>query len=116
MKKILLVEDDECLRESLRLILTESGLDITSFPEGRSALKELQRTNFDAIILDDNLPFIQGTDLLGLIRIENPTVKIVIMSGLFNAEGIKKIKALGADMVIEKPFDFNMLIDFLKKI
>ena len=114
MKKILLVEDDDCLRESLKLILQEAGFELETAAEGKTALKILQQQKYDAIILDDNLPFIQGSELLGLIRIQNPSVKIIIMSGLFNSDGVKKIKSQGADLVIEKPFDFNVVIEYLR--
>ena len=115
MNKILLVEDDDCLRESLKLILGENGMSVETAPDGKIALRELQHHEFDAIILDDNLPFIQGSELLGLIRIQNPKVKIIVMSGLFNADGIKKIKSLGADMVLEKPFNFELITEYLKQ-
>ena len=113
-KKILLVDDDECLRESFKLILAEAGFDVLEAPDGKNALKILQTHPFDAVILDDNLPFIQGSELLGLIRIQNPQIKIIIMSGLFNAEGIRRIKQQCADLVLEKPFDLNVIIDYLK--
>lgn len=114
-KKIFLVEDDEALRESLKILLEESGFEVHSVADGKTALKFLQQNRYDGIILDDNLPFIQGSDLLGLIRIQSPDVKIIIMSGLFNTEGIRKIKEQGADFVIEKPFDVGVIIDFLNK-
>ena len=113
-KNVLLVEDDDCLRSSLRLILENSDHVVEGAPDGKVALRILQQKKFDAIILDDNLPFIQGTELLGLIRINNPEVKIIIMSGLFNAEGIKKIREQGADVIIEKPFEFKTLLDHLQ--
>ncbi len=113
-KKVLLVDDDECLRESFLVILKESGFDVVEAPDGKTALKELQSHPFDAVILDDNLPFIQGSELLGLIRIQTPNIKIIIISGLFNAEGIRRIKQQSADLVLEKPFDFNVIIDYLK--
>jgi two-component system, chemotaxis family, chemotaxis protein CheY len=104
-KRILLVEDDNCLRESLTLILENSGFVVAGYPDGRSAIKSLQHTQFDAIILDDNLPFIQGQDLLGLIRIQNPSVQVILMSGLFKPEDIQKIREKGANYILEKPFD-----------
>ena len=115
-KKILLVDDDECLRESFKVILKESDFDVLEAPDGKNALKILQSHPFDAVILDDNLPFIQGSELLGLIRIQNPKIKIIIMSGLFNAEGIRRIKQQSADLVLEKPFDLKVIIDYLKNI
>jgi DNA-binding response OmpR family regulator len=113
-KNILLVEDDESLRSGLLLLLENAEHTVESAPDGKAALHILQHKKFDVIILDDNLPFIQGSDLLGLIRIRNPGVKIIIMSGLFNAEGIKKIREQGADITIEKPFDLDVLLSHLQ--
>lgn len=115
MIKVLIVEDDDCLRENLRLILEESNFEIHTAADGKAALKTLQQNDFNAVILDDNLPFIQGSDLLGLIRIQSPSLKIIIMSGLFKSDGIRRIKEKGADLVIEKPFDFNVIIECLNK-
>lgn len=113
MKKILLVEDDHALRESMKLVLEEAPFEVVAFADGKQALKELQITKFDAAIFDDNIPFIQGSDLLGLVKIQSPDIFIIIMSGLFNEEGIKKIMSQGADLVIEKPFELKDIIDYL---
>lgn len=113
MKKILIVEDDSTLRESLHLLLEDSNFEVTSIPDGKTALMELKHKDFDVAILDDNLPFIQGSDLFGLIKIKNPKIKIILMSGLFNNFSITEAKQNGVDLVIEKPFDFNVIIDFL---
>ena len=114
--KILLVEDDNCLRERLSLVLEGSNYQVVNVADGKAAVKSLQQHEFDAIILDDNLPFIQGQDLLGLIRVQNPSVKIILMSGLFKPGDISKIKNKGADFIIEKPFEPDMILKLLKKM
>ncbi|MBN2144424.1 MAG: response regulator [Candidatus Aureabacteria bacterium] len=115
-KKILLVEDDNCLRESLTMVLQENDFEVVNIADGKGALKSLQQNKFDAIILDDNLPFIQGQDLLGLIRIQNPSVKIILMSGLFKPDDINNIKKKGADFIMEKPFEPDVIINILRKM
>jgi DNA-binding response OmpR family regulator len=113
-QSVLLVEDDEALLQGMEVLLVDGGFDVTALANGKDALHVLQKTQFDAIILDDNLPFIQGSDLLGLIRVHSPGVRIVVMSGLFNADGMRKIQDRGADLVLEKPFDVQRIIEFLQ--
>lgn len=113
-RKVLLVEDEESLRSSLEIILSNADFDVESCGDGKTALKLLQSGSYHAIILDDNIPFIQGSDLLGLIRVNNPDVKILVMSGLFDKDSVERVKKMGADVVIEKPFDFETVVDYIK--
>lgn len=112
--KLLIVEDDDVLRSSMEVMLASHGFQVDSAPEGKTALKKLREKDFEAIILDDNIPFIQGSDLLGLIRIQSPNVKIIVMSGIADQVTLEKIRHYGVASFLEKPFDIETVVSVLR--
>jgi CheY-like chemotaxis protein len=115
-RNILVVEDDQILRDSIHSLLETTSYTVDSVEDGEKALKMLQKNRYTAIILDNYLPFIHGAELLGLIRATDPDVKIIVMSGFLNPEIIDSVKHNKADLILEKPLDFEALGNFLKTI
>lgn len=114
MKKIFIVDDDPGLLENMAFMIKNEGYDVTVAQDGKKALNILKKEQFDAIILDDNLPFIQGSDIMGLVRLQAPSALVILMSGLFDEKYMYKMREQGADMVIEKPFDFETIAVYLQ--
>ena len=65
MSRILIVEDDSALRNSIRSILERNGHDVHSAGDGAAGARELQSSTFDVVLLDIGLPFIDGWKILG---------------------------------------------------
>lgn len=104
MHKILLIEDDVNLAELIRIYLISEDWQIKIFHNGIDALKELENSNYDLIMLDLLLPDINGFDICRNIR-EKSTVPIIMLTAL--EDSIHKIQGLnmGADDYIIKPFE-----------
>ncbi len=97
-KKVLLVEDDEFLSSIIKARLSKSGVEITHAKNGEDAIKSLQTSIPDLILLDLILPKMSGFEVMQQIR-ENPQVQnapIIIISNLGQPEDIQKGKTLGA--------------------
>lgn len=109
MHKILLIEDDVNLAELIRIYLISEDWQIKIFHNGIDALKELENSNYDLIMLDLLLPDINGFDICRNIR-EKSTVPIIMLTAL--EDSIHKIQGLnmGADDYIIKPFEPSELI------
>lgn len=119
--KILLIEDEELIRETVALALTEEGYDVTTVADGKIAL-EILRLNPqnppdstpglqpDLVILDLMLPNINGLDLCRLMRRQGSTVPILMLS----AKGTETDRVVGlevgADDYLTKPFGMRELI------
>jgi two-component system, OmpR family, KDP operon response regulator KdpE len=106
--KILIVDDEPPIRKLLRMGLRREGYVLLEAPDGRTSL-ELLAQNPDLIILDLELPDIEGLDLLQKMRGRNQAVPIVVLSNRGDEAG--KVKALdrGANDYVTKPFGMDEL-------
>ena len=107
---ILVVEDEESLREALKLNLELEGYEVTTADTGPAALKTVKSEYFDLIILDIMLPEIDGITVCETIRMQHNDVPILFLSarnsGADRVEGLKK----GGDDYMTKPFNLEELI------
>ncbi len=109
MKKILVVDDEEPMRNLLRDLLSGS-YEVSLAENGRKALTLLAGNTFDLLITDVMMPELDGVELVTNIRAKNIDLKIIAISGgdktgVFDFLPI--VKLLGADITFNKPFDIN---------
>ena len=105
---IVLVEDDEVIRETTQISLERFGYTVTSFADGREGFEFVTAHGADAVLLDLMLPTMNGASITRAIR-ERSTIPIVIVSA--RSEPIDIVQALeaGADDYLTKPFDMQVL-------
>jgi DNA-binding response OmpR family regulator len=112
MKRIALVEDDSDLAFTISLNLQREGYTITHFSRGHEALVELQRGGFDFVILDLNLPDLDGLTICRELRRDPVTSSVPIL--MLTARGSERDRItgleLGADDYLTKPFSVRELI------
>jgi putative nucleotidyltransferase with HDIG domain len=101
-KKILIVEDDEILRETLASILDKKYLVVETL-NGAEAKKLITLTQFDLILSDVQMPFCTGVELLQWVKENHPT-KFILMTGFAHILETHKAQELGADDFLAKPF------------
>lgn len=101
---VLIVEDGEEIRELLRLYLMPNGFHVTMAEDGRSGLEKFRQVQPSIVLLDINLPDINGYEVCRKIR-EQSNVPIVFISCNTSSEDIVRGLELGGDDYIEKPFD-----------
>lgn len=108
--RILLVEDEESLRDLVQLNLEMEGYEVVSTGNGRQALKLSQEQHFDLLLLDVMLPEIDGLQLCEQIRLSDYEVPIIFLTAKDAAAdriaGLRK----GADDYITKPFNLEELL------
>ena len=105
---IVLVEDDEVIRETTQIGLERFGYTVTAFADGREGFEFVTAHGADAVLLDLMLPTMNGASITRAIR-ERSTIPIVIVSA--RSEPIDIVQALeaGADDYLTKPFDMQVL-------
>jgi len=107
---ILVVEDEESLREALKLNLELEGYEVTTADNGPVVLKIVKNEYFDLIILDIMLPDMDGITVCETIRMQHNDVPILFLSarntGADRVEGLKK----GGDDYMTKPFNLEELL------
>ena len=110
MAKILLLEDDIILQEIIEEYLVENGFNVESFIDGQEALEAIDANSYDMLLLDVNVPSIDGFELLEYLReVKNSTPAIYITS-LSGIKNLQKGFELGANDYLKKPFDLEELI------
>lgn len=102
-KHILLVEDDEAIREMVDNYLTMEGFQVTTATNGEEALQNCLQNIFDLVILDIMIPKLSGLEVLKIIR-EQAALPIIIMSAKDSDVDKALGLGLGADDYIAKPF------------
>ncbi len=110
MSRILLVEDEENIREGIKLNLELEDYEVVTAENGRDALKYFRGQHFDLLILDVMLPEVDGFQVCEQIRLENLDVPIMFLTAkdasLDRVQGLKK----GADDYLTKPFNLEELL------
>jgi two-component system, OmpR family, KDP operon response regulator KdpE len=109
LSRILLIEDDVALRNSVRQILERNGYDVRVAPDGTAGVRELHSASFEVVLLDIGLPFIDGWRILGTLEGKRlPSVIVISARG----EERDKVRALdmGADDYLAKPFGADELL------
>lgn len=107
--RILVVEDEIDLKEAIAEGLRIDGYAVDTCGDGNEAYELLYVQNYDLVILDLNLPGMDGLEILDKIREEKPELKILILSARGTVSDKVKGLDLGANDYLTKPFDFEEL-------
>ena len=117
MKKILVVEDNELNRKLFCDILTYNNFDVACAVDGIEAYNKIKGSAFDLIILDIQLPKLDGFSLLKKIKDENiKTAPIIITSAYAMDTDKSKAKEFKITHYITKPIDINNFVKTVKNI
>jgi two-component system response regulator PilR (NtrC family) len=109
MSNLLIVDDEQGIRQLLTLVFERSGHKVRTAAEGRQALALLNDEPADLIISDVRMPDMGGIDLLRSARAIMPDVAVVMMTAYATVETAREAFKLGADDFIQKPFDVEEL-------
>ncbi len=106
---LLIVDDERSIRLSLRTILANFGFEIVEAARGEEALALVRTAQFDAVLLDINMPGMGGIDVCRIMRKSSPRLPIVMLTVQGGED--RKVEALdaGADDYITKPFQLREL-------
>jgi DNA-binding response OmpR family regulator len=113
MRKILVIDDDMMVRETIIEILESAGYDVLSAEDGKRGLALFLRERPDLVITDIIMPEMEGLQTITEIRRSGSAVKVIAISGgcrLFNRDFLAIARLLGASDVIAKPFDAGDLL------
>ena len=114
--KLLIVEDEEDLAMGLKRGLRKNGYDIEWCSEGREGLELALIEDYECILLDLNLPGIDGLDLLRQLRQKKPQQKVLILSARGTVHDKVEGLDLGADDYLVKPFHFEELLARIRNL
>lgn len=110
MHRILLVEDEESIREAVKLNLELEGYEVVATGSSREALAIVQEQRFDLLLLDVMLPEVSGFEICEQVRLTDREVPILFLTAKDGAMDRVQGLKLGADDYLTKPFDTAELI------
>jgi len=114
MARILVVDDDQMVRQTLRLTLERAGHSVRSARNGNEALDLARSAPFDLFIVDIIMPEKEGIQTIIELRQTNPQARIIAISGggrAGNFDYLEVARRLGATLAMRKPFQPKQLID-----
>jgi len=114
--KILLVEDEKKIADSLKKGLSEHNYQVETAYDGLTGKKLFDNDHFDLIILDINLPLMNGYELCKKIRNRNLSIPVIMLTALNAINDKVEGFDAGADDYIVKPFDFKELLVRIKAL
>ena len=115
-EQILIVDDDSDILELLEYNLSAAGYDVLGFLNTKHVRSVLIQENIDLIIMDRNLPDIEGSYYIEMLRSKNINIPVIMLSAKNSSEEIKEGFIKGADDYITKPFDMEELLLRVKAI
>lgn len=110
ISKILVVEDDNDLREYLKELLLDNDYSVQTASNGAQALNIIQKNPPDLILLDLGLPTVDGETVCMEVRKKHADIRVVILTARDDPSDVIKGLSLGADDYIKKPFNADELL------
>jgi DNA-binding response OmpR family regulator len=112
--RILIVDDDEGVREAIGIVLRAAGYALVTAEDGQQALDRASETRIDLLLLDLGLPVKSGWEVFERIATEHASIPIIIMTGQSNQQFTAL--AAGASVLMEKPLDVVSLLRCIKEL
>ena len=113
--KILVVDDEAVIREGVKRILERSDMEVATSSGGRAALAMMQETDFDLVVTDLKMPGMNGIEVLKAIKVLQPEVPVIIITGYSTVDTAVEAMKSGAFDYIAKPFTPDQLTEKVTK-
>ncbi len=104
MNNILIIDDDQELRENIQEVLVREGYSVHLAKNGAESLEMVTRQEFDLILLDLIMPGMSGMETLLLLKRQKPQIRVVLMTAFSTIENAVEAMRRGADDYLTKPF------------
>jgi len=102
--RIMVIDDEPSILESFKMILKIKDYDVSTFPDGPTALSQLEKGKFDMAFIDYKLPGMDGLEVLKKIKETDPEVEVVIVTAYATEASHANAITLGALEYLRKPF------------
>ena len=113
--KILLVDDEVKFLDTIAARLNLKEFDVTTASDGEKAIQAAEKGGFDVAVLDLFMPGMDGTEVLRILKQNHKYIQIIILTGHASVDSAVECTKLGAFKYLEKPCDFDKLVEVLKE-
>jgi DNA-binding NtrC family response regulator len=108
--RILMIDDEAAIRESIETLLTLEGFTVTMAPDGNAGLDLLSRNQYDLLLLDLALPGESGIDLLPRVKELQPNLPVIMITAYGTVANVVDAIRAGAENFVQKPWDNEKLL------
>lgn len=112
--KILMVDDEVKFLKAVSDRLSIKGFDVTTASNGDEAIQAANQGGFDVALVDLQMPGIDGTQVLKILKQNHKFIEIIMLTGHATVDSAVECTKLGAFKYLEKPYDFEKLVEVLK--
>ena len=117
MARILLVDDEPDLLQTVGVLLRSEGHSVTAVRDGLEAIKRLQSVEqFDLLLTDLRMAPVDGLELIETANKERPNMDIIVVSAYLDDEMVGQVMALGATAYIDKPFSLEDILGPVREV
>jgi two-component system, NtrC family, response regulator AtoC len=115
LPRVLIVDDEEGVREGLRTLLQQEGLHVETAANAEDGVRRIEQKSFDIVFLDINLPGADGLSMIGRLRRGAPPADVIILTGYGTVANTVEAMRKGACDVIEKPFNQDRILSVIRR-
>jgi two-component system KDP operon response regulator KdpE len=115
-KKILIVDDEDLVRNYVRRALCSRGWAVTEMPDGAAALALLEKETFSAVICDLKMPDMRGEEVIRRIHAMSPATKLIVITGSVSNVTSPLVPGVDVDGFLIKPFGIDEIRDLVGKV
>jgi DNA-binding response OmpR family regulator len=113
--RILIVDDDETIRTTLKAILEDEGYSVDSVTNGKDAIKKTQEQTYNLALLDIRLPDMEGVELLNLMKDNINRMRKIMVTGFPSLQNAIEAVNRNADAYLIKPVNIDELLAIVKE-
>jgi len=113
-ERICIVDDDESVADSLKVLLEIFGFDVQSYGSGADFLADDRRRTAGCLVIDQHMPSMNGLDVVDCLQREGIRVPTILISGRLDANTRERAANLGVTKIIDKPFAARCLVDLIR--
>jgi DNA-binding response OmpR family regulator len=114
--KILIADDNECLRQVISTALAAGHFDVSAVADGEQAWEALSHEHYDLLITDNDMPCLGGIELIERVRAAGMNLPVIITSGSLSVERVGNYLELQIAAVLPKPYGNAELLDVVRRI
>ncbi|WP_457555334.1 response regulator [Candidatus Pyrohabitans sp.] len=116
MARILIVDDDRQICETLAEILSDEGFEVEYVLSGEEALQKIEKENYDVVITDLLMPRVDGMEILSHVKRTKPKSRVIMITAFATIENAVEAMKRGASDYIAKPFKINEIQASIRRV
>jgi CheY-like chemotaxis protein len=107
--RVLVIDDEENVRQVLAELLVAQGHTVVAYPDGRSGLARFHDEPFDVVFTDLGMPGLSGWEVARVVKLRRPGIPVVLVTGWSDQMEPDEVRRRGIDFVIAKPFEASTI-------